>query len=132
MIEPLTNEYINLTDVKNMVEFINSDNYQSAILISRKFTDSAIEEMCKQKIQYISEDHMPPFEIQELYLAILDCANNQCQKKCGKALALADCEERIAEICKIKSLVINAKHHFEQGTIGLLKNDLKVALALNR
>jgi hypothetical protein len=116
-----------------MSEFIKRDNYESVILISRKFTDSALEEMRKQRIQHVSEDYMPPFDTEELYSAIVDCANNQCQKKCGKALlAISDCEEKIADFCKIKSLALNAKNHFEDGTVGLLKNDLKVALALNR
>jgi len=133
MIEPLTDEYISLADIKNMSEFIKRDNYESVILISRKFTDSALEEMRKQKIQHVSEDYMPPFDTEELYSAIVDCANNQCQKKCGKALlAISDCGEKIADFCKIKLLALNAKNHFEDGTVGLLKNDLKVALALNK
>ena len=133
MIKPLTNEYINLNDIKNMTELIKQDDYNSAILISRKFTDSAIEEMRKQKIQHVSEDYMPPFDIQELYSAILDRANNQCQKKCGKVLtAVTDCKESVIGICKIKLLAMNAKNHFEDNMVGLLKNDLKIALALSR
>jgi len=133
IIEPLTSEYISLNDVKNMAELIKHDNYNSAILISRKFTDCALDEMRKQKIQHVSEDYMPPFDIRELYSAIMDRANNQCQKKCGKALTVvSDCEERISDMCKIKLLAMNTKNHFEDGMVGLLKNDLKVALALNR
>ena len=133
MIEPLTNEYISLNDVKNMAELVKQDDYDSAILISRKFTDSALEEMRKQEIQYVSEDYMPPFDIRELYSAIMNRANNQCQKKCGKVLtATSDCKERATDICKIKLLAMNAKNHFEDEMVGLLKNDLKVALALNR
>lgn len=132
-IEPLTSEYINVDDVKNMVEAVKRDNYDSAILISRQFTDKALEEMTKQKIQHVSEDYMPPFDIQELYLAIIDCANNQCQKKCGKVhLVIPDCDEKTADYCKIKALAVDAKNHFEDGTIGLLKNDLKWALAQKR
>jgi len=47
-------------------------------------------------------------------------------------LAISDCGEKIADFCKIKLLALNAKNHFEDGTVGLLKNDLKVALALNK
>jgi hypothetical protein len=76
---------------------------------------------------------MPPFDIQELYLAIVNCANSQCQKKCGKALlVITECEEKPADLCKTKTLAVAAKRHFEEGTIGLLKNDLKIALALTR
>lgn len=133
IIEPLTNEYIDINDVKNMAEAIKRDNIDSAILISKRFTGNAIEEMIKQKIQHISEDYMPPFDIQELYLAIMDRANSQCQKKCGKALSvITECNEKAADFCKTKALAVSAKRHFEEGTVGLMKNDLKIAFALTR
>ena len=133
VIEPLCNEYIGIGDVKVMAEFIEQEDYTSAILISNKFTINAVEEMAKQKIQHVSDDYMPPFGIEELYLAIVDCTNNQCQKKCGKTLTnIPECtEKKVANLCRTKGLALNAKIHFEQGSIGLLKNDLKIALALN-
>ena len=130
VIEPLTTEYIGIHDVRNMSEYVKQENYDSAILISRQFTDSALDEMSKQSILHVSEDYMPPFEIQELYLAIVNCANNQCQKKCSKPTVTSDCNEKDADLCKINLLARNAKGHFEDGLIGLLKNDLKLALAL--
>ena len=133
VIEPLCHEYIGIGDVKVMQEFIEQEDYTAAILISNKLTLNAVEEMAKQKIQHVSDDYMPPFGIEELYLAIIDCANNQCQKKCGKTLTnIPACtEEKMANICRTKGLAQNAKIHFEQGSIGLLKNDLKTAFALN-
>jgi hypothetical protein len=133
IIEPLTTEYIGINDVKSMAEAVKRDSYDSAILISKQFTDNALEEMSKQKIQYISEDYMPPFDIQELYLAIVNCANSQCQKKCDKVLlGITDCNEKAANLCKTKALVVAAKRHFEEGTVGLMKNDRKMPLALTR
>jgi hypothetical protein len=133
IIEPLTAEYIGINDVKNMAEAIKHDNYDSAILISKQFTDNALKEMSKRKIQHVSDDYMPPFDIQELYLAIVDRANSHCQKKCGKVLlVITECNEQTADLCKTKALAVAAKRHFEEGTVGLLKNDLKVAFALTR
>lgn len=130
-IEPLTPEYIGINDVKTTAELIKRESYNSAILISKNFTTNAIEEMGKQKIQYISQDYMPPIDIQEVYLAIMNCANNSCQKKCGKILSvIPDCEEKTAYMCKTKTLVSSAKQHFEDGAVGLLKNDLRVAFSL--
>jgi hypothetical protein len=130
IVDPLTSEFISLNDVKSMVEVIKSDSFASAILISKQFTDNALKELEKQKIEHISDDYMLPFDIQELYLAIVNCANNQCQKKCGKVLlVIPKCDEKTADFCKTKALVVTAKHHFEEGTIGLLKNDLRMALA---
>jgi len=133
IIDPLSSEYIDINDVKNLAEFIKQEKFDSAILISKKFTDTAVNEMAKQKIQHVSDDYMPPFHIEELYLAIIDCVNNQCLKKCGKvATVKSECDEKKVDLCKIKHLAGNAKYHFEQGTVGLLKNDLKMALALDR
>ena len=84
VIEPVSDQCIVTNDVKNMAELVKRDSYDSAFLISKKFTDNAVNEMEKQKIQHVSDDYMPPFEIEKLYLAIVDCTNNQCQKKCGK------------------------------------------------
>ena len=133
IIEPLGNEYIGVSDVKNAAEFIKQENYDSAILISKRFTDTAVKEMVKQKIQHVSDDYMPPFHIEELYLAIVDCVNNQCLKKCGKVAPVkSGCTEGKIDFCKINTFAGSAKLHFEEGLIGLLKNDLKTALALNR
>lgn len=131
-IEPLVNEYINRNDVEDMAETVKRDGYYTGILISNQFTDTALDELKKQRFQYISQDHMPSFDIHELYLAIVNCANIQCQKKCGKALLdITECNEKVADFCKIKGTVSDAKHHFEEGKTGLLNNDLKMALALN-
>ncbi len=133
IIEPLSNEFTDINDVRNVAEFAKLENYDSAIIISKNFTDRAVSEMAEQKIEHISEDYMPPFEIHELYLAIVNYANNQCQKKCGKFLSnIPDCKENVADHCKTRALGLAAKNHFEEGTVGLLKNDLKMALALNR
>ncbi len=133
-IEPLSNECVVINDVKNMAELIKRDSYDSAFLISKKFTENAVNEMVKQNIQHVSDDYMPPFEIEKLYQAIVDYANNQCLKKCGKlSLIVSDCtEKKTADICRIRSLANNAKCHFEQQLVGLLKNDLKMALAITK
>jgi hypothetical protein len=117
-----------------MTKFLKTEDYNQAILVSNRFTDNAVQEMAKQKIQRVSDDYMPPSEIEELYSAIVNCANNQCNKKCGKTQeTISECEEiKVADLCRIKTLGKSAKSHFEQGLIGLLKNDLKTALALNK
>ena len=134
VIEPVSNECIVTQDVKNMAEFVKLDSYDSAFLIGKKFTDNAVSEMEKDNIQQVSDDYMPPFKTEKLYLAIVDCANNQCQKKCGKvALVPSDClEKKTADICRIRALANNAKCHFDQDLVGLLKNDLKLALAITK
>ncbi len=132
VIDPLGNELISINEVKVLSEFMKQENYDSAVLFSKDFTEAAIKEMGKNKIEYVSESHMPPFDIKQLYLAIIEYANNQCQKRCGKTLsAIPDCEEKNGDFCQIKKLGISVKRHFEEDSVGLLKNDLKMALALN-
>ena len=134
IIEPLGNECIVASDVLKMAELIDHDHFDSGFLISKRFTDSAVNETLKQKIKYVSDNYMPAFDIEKLYLAIVGCANNQCQKKCGKVqLVISDCsEKKVSDYCKTKALVARAKCHFEQGAVGLLKNDLMTALALSK
>jgi hypothetical protein len=131
IIEPITNEYIVVSDVKNLAQAAKDEDCCSAILVSKHFTPNALEELDKLKIQHISEEYMPPFEIQDVYLAVVNCANSQCQK-CGKAMLVSDCSANGNSVCKTKAFAVAAKHHFEDGAVGLLKNDLKIALVLAR
>jgi hypothetical protein len=133
VIEPLGDELVGIQEVKNLAEYMKLENYASAVLFSERFTEEAIKEMEQQNIQYISKDYMPPFDIEQLYLAIMEYVNNQCQKRCNKTLpAITNCAEKNMNLCQIKKLAASAKDHFDNGTVGLLKNDLKMALALNR
>lgn len=134
VIAPIGNEYIGLFAIQKIIEDMKRKNFDQAIVISKKFTANAIQEMNNQKIQYVSDEYMPPFDIEALYIAIVNCASNQCQKRCGKQLkVITECTEKTyADVCKVRSLAKNAKVNFEQGSIGLLKNDLKMALSLNQ
>ncbi|MCW4029539.1 MAG: hypothetical protein NWE92_07825 [Candidatus Bathyarchaeota archaeon] len=133
IIEPQGNELIGVTEVKTLSVFMKLESYASAVLFGRKFTEDAITEMSEHNIQYVSEDYLPPFDTKQLYLAIMDYINIQCDKRCGRTLhAISECEEKNKDFCKIKNLAKSAKEHFKDGTVGLLKNDLKMALALSR
>ena len=134
IIEPLGSECIVVNDVLKLAESIKLGGYDCAFLISKRFTDDAIAEMLKRKIRYASDDYMPPFDIEKLYLAIVDYANGQCQRKCGKVpLAITDCmEKKATDSCKTRAVADSAKCHFEQGLVGLLKNDLMMTLALSK
>lgn len=133
IIEPINNAYIGINDINNLAGAIKSEDYSSVIVISKKFTANALAELDKHKIQYVSDEHMLPFDIHELYLAIINCVNLQCQKKCGNAvLTSPECNTKLTGLCKTRTLSEAAKRHFEDGNVGLMKNDLKVALALTR
>jgi hypothetical protein len=133
-IDPSSNRYVDLSDITSLTDKVKAEAYDSAILISSNFTLSATTEMMKQNIQCVSESYMPPFALEDLYLAIISCVSNKCNKKCGKIPEeIPECNEiKDADMCKIRGIAADAKAHFEAGAIGLLKNDLKVALALGQ
>jgi len=133
-LETQGNESIDLNDVKAMVQVIKREAYDIAILIGKRFNDSAVQEMVKEKIQRVSDEYMPPFNVENLYRAIFTCVDAQCIVKCGKVpLTKSDCQvKKGSDSCEVRSLSDNACFHFEHGWSGLLKNDLKLALALNK
>jgi hypothetical protein len=133
-IEPVGNEYVGIGEVKSMMQSIKHENCIHAVFISKRFTAAAIEEMKQKNIQYVSEEYMPPFDTAKLYMAINNCVNNQCKSKCGLIPSTkSDCKvKKNTNNCKIRDLAENALFHFENSWVGLLRNDLKLALALNK
>jgi hypothetical protein len=133
-IEPEGKGYVSIGDVKDMIAVIKREEYNRGILISKRFTVAAVEEMVQENIQKVSDEYMPPFDTEKLYLAITNCINNQCKTRCGIIrLKKSECQKKQKTIpCKVKALGDNASFHFDQGWVDLLKNDLKLALALNK
>jgi hypothetical protein len=134
-IEPeCQNGFIGIDDVKKMMKIIKLEDYNKGILISKHFTVAAVQEMKQENIQQVSDEYMPPFETEKLYLTINNCINNQCKAKCGEIHSRkSDCKgNQKSNLCKIRALSDNALFHFEQGWVGLMKNDLKLVLAVNK
>ncbi len=129
------NEFVNVDDVKSMLKVMKSQDFNQGVLISRRFTVAAAEEMAQENIQQVSDEYMPPFDSEKLYLAINTCINSQCKTNCGKIpLKESDCKAHTkdGEICKIRSLSDNATFHYDQGWVDLMKNDLILLLSLNK
>ncbi len=126
--------FVGVDEVKSMLKVMKSQNYDNGILISKRFTTAAVQEMLEQKIQLVSDEHMPYFDTEELYLTINNCIDNQCKANCGKILQKkSDCTGRLEDSpCKVRALSDNCLFHFEHGWIDLMKNDLKQLLALNK
>ena len=133
-IEPEGKGFVSFSDVKDMIAVIKREDYNRGILISKRFTVAAAEEMVQENIQQVSDEYMPPIDTEKLYLAITNCINNKCKTKCGiNPLKKSECQKKQkAGPCKVKALNDNALFHFEQGWVDLLKNDLKLVLALNK
>jgi len=113
--------------VRSMLEFMRRGRYDKGVLIAKRFTNAAKEEMVKNNIQRISEKHMLPFKPDRLYLQINNFVDKLCKTKCGKVPeAESDCQSD----CKVRIISDNASFHFESGWLRLLKNDFKQLLAL--
>lgn len=126
--------FVGVDDVKKMIKVMESEDYNRGVLIGKRFTVAAVEEMAQKNIQQVSDEYMPPFKPETLYLTVNNCVNNLCRAKCGKVpLKEADCKGYTQETpCRVKEISRNASFHFEKGWISLLKDDLKQLLLLNK
>lgn len=127
---------VSVDTIKQMVETMKEERYDKGILISDRFTESAKREMNQNNIQMISENYMPPFKPQKLYLAIQDCIDDLCKAKCGMVPEKeANCKGKNpdgAYSCDVKLISDNAVFHFKRRWIKFLRKDLMRLLALQK
>jgi hypothetical protein len=121
-------------DVKNMLKVMKHKDCDKGVLIGKRFTDAATQEMSVHDIQQVSDGYMPPIKSEDIFLTINNFINNLCRTKCGAVpLKESDCKGHLKESnCKIRSISDDAVFHFERGWINLLKNDLRQLLLLNK
>jgi predicted nucleic acid binding AN1-type Zn finger protein len=124
---------IGVDEAKDMVKVMQIQGYDSGIFISSGFTEAAIQEMAQNKIQLVSDEYMPHFGKEKIYLTITNYLNKQCNANCGKIpRQKSECKGQFkGKPCKVKALRDNAAFHFAQGWVDLMQNDLKQLLSLN-
>jgi hypothetical protein len=119
--------------VKNMAEIMEHEQCAKGVLISKSFSNAAKEEMNRKSIQRVSEEFMPPFKLQTLYITIYDYVDDLCKAKCGKAPEKkADCKGYVKGHyhCNIRLISDNAAFHFAQEWRSLLQHDFMRLLAM--
>jgi hypothetical protein len=120
--------YIGIDAVRKMREAMECYTYDKGFLFGKRFTDAAKEELIQNDIQRISEQYMPSFKPERLYLRINNYVNKLCKVKCGKIPKKeTDCKGN----CRVRIISDNASFHFEQGWINLMKKDFKQLLSLD-
>ncbi|MCW4045183.1 MAG: hypothetical protein NWE94_06675 [Candidatus Bathyarchaeota archaeon] len=126
--------FVGADDVKSMRKAMKRKDCNSGVLIGKRFTDAATQEMVVCNIQQISDEYMPPIKSENILLAISDAVDNLCRTKCGATpLKETDCKARLKEnLCRVRSISDDALFHFERGWINLLINDLRQLLLLNK
>jgi len=126
--------FVGADDVKDMLKVMRRKDCERGIIVGKRFTESAAEEMRLSNIQQVSDDYMPPVASENIMLTINDCINSLCRTKCGAApLKESDCKGNSREsLCRIRSISDDSLFHYERGWIDLLKNDLRQLLLMNR
>ena len=127
--------YIGVDTVREMIEFLEKNNYDKGILIGQKFTNAAKNEMKSNNIEVISEAISPTFKIKKLYSTITSYVEKLCKKKCGKVpTKVSDCKGIVdgSYKCKIRLISDNADFHFEKNWVDFLEHDLVRLLTLEK
>jgi hypothetical protein len=120
--------FIGIDAVRKMLEAMKNEEYDKGFLFGKRFTAAAKQELMQNDIQRISEQYMPRFKPDRLYLRINNYVNELCKAKCGKIPKKeSDCKGN----CRIRIISDNASFHFEQGWTSLMKKDLKQLLSMD-
>ena len=133
--EPKTkSDVVGVDAVRKMAETMKHKGYDKGVLISKRFTESAKKEMSQKNIQMVSENYMPRFKPEKLYLKIQNYIDDLCKAKCGRVPEKESdckgyCEGRYS--CEIRLISDNASFHLERGWISFLKRDLMRLLAIS-
>jgi NACHT-associated inactive Restriction Endonuclease 1 len=135
LIEPKSKSgFVGADDVKDMLKVMKRKDCDRGVIISKRFTDAAAQEMKFYNIQQVSDEYMPPMKSENIILTINDCINNLCKTRCGAIpLKESDCKGRLKErLCRIRSISDDALFHYERGWIDLMKNDLRQLLLMDK
>jgi hypothetical protein len=126
--------FVGADDVKNMLKVMRHKDCDRGVLVGKRFTNAATQEMSLCNIQQVSDEYMPPVKSENIILTINDCVNNLCRTKCGAIpLKESDCKGSLEEsLCRVRSISDNALFHYERGWMDLMKNDLRQLLLLNK
>jgi hypothetical protein len=119
-----------VTDMNNLLE---CQKYKKGILVGKKFTESAIKEMKRYKIEMISENCRPHFSPIKLLSIIDNYTQKICKKKCGQTLLEnSNCKGYVNGnyCCDVRLTSDNADFHFKHGWTKFLVKDLMRLLAI--
>ena len=127
--------YISVDSVREMIDVLETKNYDKGILIGQKFTNGAKREMKQANIELLSESFSPNFKLERLYSTIESYVEKMCKIKCGKIPTKdSDCSG-FADgnySCVIRLVSDNADFHYEKEWITFLERDLVKLLAIER
>jgi hypothetical protein len=127
--------YIGVDTVREMIDFLETKDYDKGILIGKKFTTGARREMKKANIETFSESYSPNFKLERVYSTICSYVEKLCKAKCGKIpVKESDCTGLVNGnyTCAIRLVSDNADFHHEKEWATFLERDLVKLLEIER
>lgn len=121
--------------VRKMADTMKRAHFDKGVLIGKRFSEAATEEMKRKNIRMVSERRFTPsFKPRRLYLRIQDYIDDLCKSTCGKVPeSESDCKGYSdgGYSCRIRVISDNASFHYERGWTKLLQNDLMRLLTVH-
>jgi guanylate kinase len=127
--------YVGVDAVREMSEALKTRKYDKGILIGRRFTEAAKNEMKHENIEAFSEAITPNFKLEHLYSVISSYVEKLCRAKCDRVpVKESDCKGHVdcQYSCDVRLISDNSSFHFEHGWVGFLEKDLARLLAIER
>jgi len=127
--------YVGVDSVKEMNDLLEKRNYDKGVLVGKRFTEAAKNEMKRDKIEMISDTRKPYFTAMKLFAVINECAHKLCKAKCGHIpLNASNCKGHPDrhDSCDVRLTSDNADFHFERGWTSFLEKDLMKLLAIEK
>ncbi|MCK5342444.1 MAG: restriction endonuclease [Candidatus Heimdallarchaeota archaeon] len=127
--------YVGVDSVKEMNDLLEKRNYDKGILVGKRFTEAAKNEMKLDKIEMISDARKPYFKPITLFSVINEYIQKLCKAKCGQIpLKDSDCKGHPDGhySCDVRLTSDNADFHFQRGWTMFLEKDLMTLLAIEK
>jgi hypothetical protein len=127
--------YVGVDSVKDMNDLLEKRNYDKGVLVGKRFTQTAINEMKMDNIEMISDTRKPYFASMKLFSIISNYIEKLCKAKCSHIpLKNSDCKgyKDGRYSCDVRLTSDNADFHFERGWTRFLEKDLMKLLAIEK
>ena len=132
---PAKTRCIGVDSVREMSDLLEKQNYNKGVLVGKRFTEAAKNEMKRDSIEMISDIIKPHFELMKLFSIINGYVQKLCKAKCGQIpLKDSDCNGYTNRhySCDVRLTSDNADFHFERGWTSFLEKDLIKLLAIEK
>lgn len=127
--------YVGVYAVREMIDFLETEDYDKGILIGKKFTNGAKREMKKANIEVFSENYSPEFKLERVYSTVCSYVEKLCKAKCSKIpVKDSDCKGFVKGnySCAIRLVSDNADFHHEKKWVSFLERDLVKLFAIEK